>query len=59
MWPGCRGLAWPGLQVRGPTYLKDRKKIPAGDSRFVLGAMNVISLPEPTQHVARFLPSVR
>ncbi|KAG2452092.1 hypothetical protein HYH02_003127 [Chlamydomonas schloesseri] len=50
------------FKVRGPTYLKDRKKIPAGNSRFVLGAMDVIAQPPgptPHEHVARFLPSVR
>ncbi|PNH04824.1 hypothetical protein TSOC_008913, partial [Tetrabaena socialis] len=49
------------FKIRGPTYLKDRKKIPAGHSRFVLGALDVIRQPagltQPHEHVARFLPS--
>eukprot|EP00798_Chlamydomonas_sp_ICE-L_P012256 gene12256-15402_t len=30
------------FRVRGPTYLKDKKKIPAGDTMFALAAMDVI-----------------
>ncbi|KAG2483121.1 hypothetical protein HYH03_018011 [Edaphochlamys debaryana] len=51
------------FKIRGPTYLKDRKKIPAGFSRFVLASMDVVKSPmgqtQPTEHVARYLPSVR
>ncbi|KXZ50551.1 hypothetical protein GPECTOR_16g726 [Gonium pectorale] len=49
------------FKIRGPTYLKDRKKIPAGHTRFVLGSMDVIAQPPGpvVEHVARFLPSVR
>eukprot|EP00983_Pelagomonas_calceolata_P111976 1159839-Pelagomonas_calceolata.AAC.4 len=46
------------FSVRGPTYLKDQKKMPAGLSQFVMAAMDVVEVPEPIQHVARFLPSV-
>lgn len=46
------------FSVRGPTYLKDQKKMPAGLSQFVLAAMDVVEVPEPVMHVARFLPSV-
>ncbi|GFR41631.1 hypothetical protein Agub_g2358 [Astrephomene gubernaculifera] len=49
------------FKIRGPTYLKDRKKIPAGYTRFVLGSMDVIQQPPGAlhEHVARFLPSIR
>ena len=36
-----------GPQVRGPTYLKDRKKVPAGPPAFRLGAMEMVKLPAP------------
>ncbi|GFH25685.1 DUF1336 domain-containing protein, partial [Haematococcus lacustris] len=45
--------------VRGPTYLKDKKKIPAGLTQFVFAAMDLIEVPHVVQHVARFLPSIR
>ena len=45
--------------VRGPTYLKDRKKIPAGMAAFTLGAMDMVAIDSPVQHIARFLPSIR
>jgi len=45
--------------VRGPTYLKDKKKMPAGMSQFAFAAMDVIQIPCVTEHVARFLPSIR
>ena len=45
--------------MRGPTYLKDKKKIPAGQAMFVFGSMDVIEVPHPVEHVARFLPSIR
>jgi len=45
--------------VRGPTYLKDRKKIPAGFTAFTFGAMDVVTMPHPVEHVARYLRSIR
>lgn len=47
--------------VRGPTYLKDKKKIPAGLTAFTFGAMDVVNYPKnfDGQHVSRFLPSIR
>mmetsp|Transcript_6312 Transcript_6312/g.13904 ORF Transcript_6312/g.13904 Transcript_6312/m.13904 type:complete len:915 (+) Transcript_6312:68-2812(+) len=45
--------------VRGPTYLKDRKKLPAGQTVFTFASMDVVTLPHPVEHVARFLPAVR
>ncbi|GLI71097.1 hypothetical protein VaNZ11_016166 [Volvox africanus] len=49
------------FKIRGPTYLKDRKKIPAGFSKFILGSMDVIQQPPGTlhEHVARFIPAIR
>ena len=45
--------------VRGPTYLKDKKKVPAGMAAFTFGAMDMVSVPGAVEHVARFLPSIR
>ncbi|MEW5301210.1 MAG: hypothetical protein WDW36_004084 [Sanguina aurantia] len=47
------------FKVRGPTYLKDRKKIPAGEPQFILASMDMVELPGPVEHVARFIPAVR
>ncbi|GIM04429.1 hypothetical protein Vretimale_9010 [Volvox reticuliferus] len=49
------------FKIRGPTYLKDRKKIPAGFSKFILGSMDVIQQPPGAlhEHVARFIPAIR
>jgi hypothetical protein len=41
--------------VRGPSYLKDRKKVPAGLCQFTFAAMDVVELPGPVQHVARWV----
>lgn len=49
------------FNVRGPTYLKDRRKIPAGTAAFCLSAVELLVLDKPENrfHVARFLPSIR
>ncbi|GIM10649.1 hypothetical protein Vretimale_14246 [Volvox reticuliferus] len=60
------------FHVRGPTYLKDKKKILAGAPAFNLGGVELIELPPPgtlvagqpsttgvVPHICRFLPSVR
>ncbi|GLI71569.1 hypothetical protein VaNZ11_016833 [Volvox africanus] len=60
------------FHVRGPTYLKDKKKILAGAPAFNLGGVELIELPPPgtlvagepsptgvVSHICRFLPSVR
>ncbi|KXZ52674.1 hypothetical protein GPECTOR_9g720 [Gonium pectorale] len=50
------------FSVRGPTYLKDRKKVPAGRAAFGLGAMELVELPSAgasVEHVARYVPSIR
>ncbi|KAG1665198.1 hypothetical protein FOA52_002599 [Chlamydomonas sp. UWO 241] len=52
------GKASP-FRVRGPTYLKDRKKIPAGLTAFTFGAMDVVTMPHVVNHIARYLPSIR
>lgn len=47
------------FSIRGPNYLRDRKKIPAGTGRFRLLACDLAATPSVVSHVARFLPSVR
>ncbi|KAG1680323.1 hypothetical protein FOA52_015413 [Chlamydomonas sp. UWO 241] len=47
------------FRVRGPTYLKDRKKVPAGLTAFTFGAMDVVTMPHAVTHIARYLPSIR
>ena len=47
------------LQLRGPSYLSDKKKIPADDPLFALAAVDLIELDAPTFHIARYLPSLR
>lgn len=54
--PGAKAFPY---MVRGPTYLKDRKKIPAGNCAFTFASMDMVVLPEAVEHVARFLPSIR
>jgi hypothetical protein len=46
--------------LRGANYLRDKKKIPAGEPVFTAGAADLVICPDgPTFHVARFLPSIR
>jgi hypothetical protein len=47
------------VQVRGPHYLSDRGKVPAGQRAYCLLAVDLVTTPTAVQHVARFLPSVR
>lgn len=48
------------FRVRGPTYLRDRVKVPAGNPEFSMCSIDVIALDNgPVEHLARFLPSVR
>ncbi|GFR49260.1 hypothetical protein Agub_g11278, partial [Astrephomene gubernaculifera] len=61
------------FSVRGATYLKDKKKVPAGQPAFSLGAVEMVVLPPPgtpvagetegtrgaLSHVGRFIPSIR
>ncbi|KFM23600.1 hypothetical protein F751_2859 [Auxenochlorella protothecoides] len=53
----CPGDA--GFKVRGPSYLADKRKVPAGPPVFELVAVDLLELEEPMLHVARHLPSVR
>lgn len=45
--------------IRGPQYLKDRKKIPAGRGRYKLMAADLVATHSMMDHIGRFLPSVR
>lgn len=48
-----------GAQVRGPTYLRDKKKVLADDPLFALAAVDLLEMEAPTFHIARFLPSLK
>lgn len=52
------GTASP-FKVRGASYLSDRLKVDAGLPQFVLASVDLVAVDGPTQHIARFLPSVR
>lgn len=41
------------FRVRGPNYLRDRVKIPAGNSKFWVASMDMVSFEKPVEHVAR------
>jgi Protein ENHANCED DISEASE RESISTANCE 2, C-terminal len=59
-WQEIHRLNQPApFRVRGLHYLRDKKKIPAGEPLFELAAMDIIMLDEPTMHIARYLHSVR
>ena len=45
--------------MRGPNYLKDKKKIPAGEPIFTLAATDLLQVKKPTPHIAPFLPSLK
>eukprot|EP00878_Enallax_costatus_P035281 GHUV01039297.1.p1 GENE.GHUV01039297.1~~GHUV01039297.1.p1 ORF type:complete len:470 (+),score=179.62 GHUV01039297.1:235-1644(+) len=47
------------FKVRGATYLEDRNKVDGGTPQFVLGSVDLVETPGPTQHISRFLPAVR
>ncbi|KAK9906580.1 hypothetical protein WJX75_004515 [Coccomyxa subellipsoidea] len=53
----CPGAA--DFKVRGPNYLQDKKKVLPDAPVCSLVSLNLLSLAEPTFHIARFLPSVR
>ncbi len=56
----CDKCSWAlHVQVRGPTYLRDHKKVPAGDSVFVLTAVDAVFTDGAVPHISRYLPSVR
>ena len=47
------------LQVRGPNYLRDKKKIPASDPLFALAAVDLVECETGTFHIAQHLPSLK
>ncbi|WIA14192.1 hypothetical protein OEZ85_002731 [Tetradesmus obliquus] len=58
-----RELHTPGtpapFKLRGASYLEDRQKVDGGMPQFVLGSVDLVETPGPTQHISRFLPQVR
>ncbi|KAF6261931.1 hypothetical protein COO60DRAFT_1699518 [Scenedesmus sp. NREL 46B-D3] len=60
VWSELHAPGKPSLfQVRGPHYLTDRGKVPAGERAYCLLAVDLVTTPAAVLHVARFLPSVR
>lgn len=58
--PTYRPTLPPGPpQVRGATYLSDRKKVPAAPPLFELVAADLLELEEPLYNICRYLPSVK
>lgn len=53
----CPGAT--GYRVRGPSYLMDRKKVPAAEPVFTLAAVDLLRFKAPRKHVAPLLPSMR
>ena len=53
----CPGAA--EYRVRGRNYLIDKKKILAPEPVFSLIAVDLVKLDQPTQHIARHLPSIQ
>lgn len=47
------------LQIRGPHYLVDKKKLPAAQPMFELVAVDLLQLEEPIMHICQYLPSIR
>ena len=47
------------LQVRGPNYLRDKKKIPASDPLFSLAAVDLVECETGCFHIAQYLPSLK
>ncbi len=45
--------------MRGPNYLRDKKKVVADDPLFALAAVDLLEMEAPTFHIARFLPSLK
>lgn len=45
--------------IRGPHYLRDRKKIAAGKGRYKLMAADLVATNTMMDHIGRYLPSVR
>eukprot|EP00891_Asterochloris_glomerata_P006240 jgi/Astpho2/6240/fgenesh1_pg.00088_%23_51_t len=53
----CPGAA--GYKIRGPTYLRDKKKVMAEEPVFGLASVDLVELDAPTLHVAQHLPSIK
>eukprot|EP00798_Chlamydomonas_sp_ICE-L_P012286 gene12286-15440_t len=48
------------FSVRGPTYLKDKKKVAGGRSIFTFAALDILTTGQkPVEHIARYIPSIR
>lgn len=53
----CPGTA--GFKVRGPNYLKDKKKLASLEPMFRLQGLELVKMKETVYHVSRYLPIVR
>lgn len=47
------------LQVRGPNYLRDKKKVPASEPLFSLAAVDLVECETGCFHIAQYLPSLK
>lgn len=47
------------VQVRGPNYLRDKKKILAHEPLFALAAVDLVECETGTFHIAQYLPSLK
>ena len=45
--------------MRGPNYLRDKKKIPASDPLFSLAAVDLVECESGCFHIAQYLPSLK
>lgn len=48
-----------GFKVRGPNYLKDRKKIPTSQPKFNLDWVYLVRLQSPLHNIGHHLPALR
>lgn len=46
-------------QVRGPNYLRDKKKILASEPLFALAAVDLVECESGCFHIAHYLPSLK
>lgn len=46
-------------RVRAASYLETKMKVPAGPAQCRVTAVDLVYTPEATEHIARFLPSLR
>ena len=47
------------VQVRGPNYLRDKKKVPATEPLFSLAAVDLVECETGCFHIAQHLPSLK